>query len=243
MQDLQPTYAETELLRAIAQNTTSHGVPTTHRLAKILVVSDSSISNRKKTLKEKGYLNEHSALTEKAWQYLKRNGITISTEIPILGQVKAGRARPDEVYVELADNSRLVDIDGPTLKIPHLETQGEVFALEVIGQSMENEHIFEGDYVIVQRFNQTEPTPKQGELIVTKYLPFYDETEINLQELVDSGISEDDLEGPTVKFYYEKDGFYRLSWRKGFDTSEYTIVTKYPPLIIGRVIGVYRPIK
>ena len=243
MQNSQPTKAEKELLRAIAQNTPPYDdVPSTQQLARILTVSDSSISNRKTALKNKGYLDGQSNLTDKAWEFLKKN-TTISTDIPILGQVKAGRTKSNEIFVDMVNDGYPFDLNVPTLKIPDTGIDTDVFALEVIGQSMENELIFEGDYVIVQKFSETEPTPKQGELIVTKYLPFYDETEFDLQELVDSGISEDDLEGPTVKYYYERDGIYRLSWRKGFDDSEYTIVTKYPPLLIGRVIGVYRSIK
>jgi len=110
---------------------------------------------------------------------------------------------------------------------------------------MEQEGIFDGDYVIIERFEYDDARgPGQGELIVTHYLPAYARNHIDDDKTIeDSSFLDEYLEGPTVKYYYSKDekGYHRLSWRKGFNESPYTVKAIYIRPI-GRVIGVYRPI-
>ena len=232
------TPKEFELLRVIAQYfKTNNSMPSTQGLAQQFVVSPSAISNFKTSLKRKGYLTG-SSVTDLAWQLLDSQNIVFSTQIPIFGQVKAGRTKPDEVAVIMVNDSEPFDIDSPTIKIPNVDELSDVFALEVVGQSMERERIYEGDFVIVQKFKEAE-TPRDGELIVTKYLKL-DAEGLNIEQLVSDGtISDDDLEGPTVKYYYKRDEFYRLGWRKDFNASEYTIKASYVDPI-GRVVGVYQ---
>ncbi len=66
---------------------------------------------------------------------------------------------------------------------------------------MEQENIYDGDYVIVQRFGEAE-SPKQGELIVTRYLHIDDEKYVDLNY----PFEDERLEGPTVKYFYQLDG-------------------------------------
>jgi len=69
--------------------------------------------------------------------------------LPLLGRIAAGR--PVEA-IETAESISLGDIIG----------NREVFALEVRGDSMRDEHIVSGDYVLVERTR----TAREGEIVV-----------------------------------------------------------------------------
>ena len=69
--------------------------------------------------------------------------------LPLLGRIAAGK--PLEA-IETAESISLADIIG----------NREVFALEVRGDSMRDEHIVNGDYVLVERTR----TAREGEIIV-----------------------------------------------------------------------------
>jgi hypothetical protein len=191
--------------------------PDNQWLAEELGICPGGVVNLKHSLKTKGLLDSRfkkAVLTESAKQLLDSLSVINPTKVIVVGQVKAGRTRPDQIEVVMRDISFPVDADSPSITIPQVEKPGAVFALEVVGQSMESENIFEGDYVIVQSFLDSEK-PRPGELIIAQYLPICDEEYVNLEEVAAGGdIPDDYLEGPTVKYYYEKEGFYRLSWRR-----------------------------
>ncbi len=85
---------------------------------------------------------------------------------------------------------------------------GEVYRLGVIGSSMEHEGIFEGDEVQMRVFNPYE-WPGEGDMIVTKYLPYGAEPELG------SDFAGTDLLGPTLKVFHQKaNGEFHLGWRK-----------------------------
>ena len=87
-------------------------------------------------------------------------------------------------------------------------TPGEVYRLGVIGSSMEYHGIFEGDEVEIRVFNSFE-WPGEGDMIVTKYLPYDAEPEL------DSAIAGTDLLGPTLKIFHRKaNGEFLLGWGK-----------------------------
>ncbi len=69
--------------------------------------------------------------------------------LPLMGRIAAGK--PVEA-IESAETISLSEIIG----------NREVFALEVRGDSMRDEHIVDGDYVLVERTN----TAREGEIIV-----------------------------------------------------------------------------
>src|SRR6267154_851179 len=79
-----------------------------------------------------------------------RSGKKGSDRLPLLGRIAAGQ--PVEA-IETAESISLSDIIG----------NREVFALEVRGDSMRDEHIVSGDYVLVERTK----TGRDGELIVS----------------------------------------------------------------------------
>ncbi len=72
-----------------------------------------------------------------------------SDRLPLLGRIAAGR--PVEA-IETAETISLSDIIGTR----------EVFALEVRGDSMRDEHIVSGDFVLVERTR----TAREGEIVV-----------------------------------------------------------------------------
>ena len=87
-------------------------------------------------------------------------------------------------------------------------TPGENYRLSVIGSSMEYDGIFEGDEVEIRVFNDYE-WPSEGEMIVTKYLPYGAEPEL------DSDFVGTDLLGPTLKVFHQKtNGEFQLGWRR-----------------------------
>ena len=77
---------------------------------------------------------------------MRRGG---SDRLPLLGRIAAGR--PVEA-IETAETISLSDIIGTR----------EVFALEVRGDSMRDEHIVSGDFVLVERTR----TAREGEIVV-----------------------------------------------------------------------------
>lgn len=247
-----PAPKESELLRQVYSYIMRHeNFPDNSWLARQLDRNETQICNLKKKLKEKGYLWKEEgivSLTEKAYRYLERlqskdGNITPPLEIPIWGEVKAGKTKRDELAVYLHDLAT-TDIDVPTIAIPQTKKTGStIFVLRVVGQSMEHEGIFDGNYVIVERFQDgTNEGPKENEMIVTRYLPSSAE-EYAKQQGVDW--SDEWLEGPTIKFYGQREEngelIHRLSWRKDINSSPYTIKTRYIKPV-GRVIGVYRAI-
>ncbi len=147
----------------------------------------------------------------------------------------------DELTVLITDRQQLRDLDVSTISIPGVERPENVIVLNVEGISMTDEHIFDGDMVLVQLFDEDE-SPKQGELIIAQYLASKDEYIFETDYLLEgTTIPEDLLEGPTIKYFYKQLDHVRLSIRKGYEDHPFTIRTKYIRSI-GRVIGVYRSI-
>lgn len=85
---------------------------------------------------------------------------------------------------------------------------GEIYRLGVTGSSMEYEGIFEGDEVEMRVFDSFE-WPSEGDMIVTKYLPYGVEPELS------SDFIGTDLLGPTLKVFRQRaNGEFHLGWRK-----------------------------
>ena len=79
----------------------------------------------------------------------RRSGAGGAERLPLLGRIAAGR--PVEA-IENAETISLGDIIGTR----------EVFALEVRGDSMRDEHIVSGDFVLIERTR----TAREGEIVV-----------------------------------------------------------------------------
>jgi len=119
--------------------------------------------------------------------------------LPLLGRIAAGR--PLEA-IETAESISLADIIG----------NREVFALEVRGDSMRDEHIVSGDYVLVERTR----TAREGEIIVA---------------LVDGSDA-------TLKRFYREGGMIRLQPSNKEMAPIYAPASNVS--IQGKVLGVLR---
>jgi repressor LexA len=78
-----------------------------------------------------------------------RPGATASLELPLLGRIAAGRP--------------LEQLENPeTISLADLTRSRDVFVLQVSGDSMQDEHIVDGDYVLVEKL----PSARDGEIVV-----------------------------------------------------------------------------
>ena len=119
--------------------------------------------------------------------------------LPLLGRIAAGR--PVEA-IETAETISLNDIIGAR----------EVFALEVRGDSMRDEHIVSGDFVLVERTR----TAREGEIVVA---------------LVDNADA-------TLKRFYREGNLIRLQPSNAEMTPIYAPAANVS--IQGRVLGILR---
>ena len=70
-------------------------------------------------------------------------------ELPLLGRIAAGKP------IEAVENPE-------TLSLSDFTSSKDVYVLKVMGESMQDEHIVEGDYVIVEKAD----TARNGEIVV-----------------------------------------------------------------------------
>lgn len=155
------TPRQLQVLRQIAEYISRNGYsPTIARIAKELGIARSTVFEHIGELRKKALLRNqpgraHSlSLTEKAGELLENLDSHRSPENPnevkLLGKIAAGQpllAVEDERKLALDD---LFDNDEST------------FALQVSGESMKGEGIFDGDYVICRKAD----TARNGQLVV-----------------------------------------------------------------------------
>ena len=182
------------------------------------IKSTNGVADHLKALKRKGYLQQrgHKSRTliptEPAMSQSQANnvvpmippnsGSTIS--IPLLGRVAAGEPILAE---EHAEGSVVVDslLVGGNKK---------VFALKVVGQSMIEDGIFDGDYIFVQKRSHAQP----GEIVVV---------------VIDNEA--------TVKRYYPEGDRIRLQPANAAMEPIYVNKSDFREVqIMGLVVGVYR---
>lgn len=147
------------------------------------------------TLKRKGYLHKEPTMARSVQLTPVWDERTF--EIPLLGSIAAG------VPIEAIRTNE-------TITIPRDMMGPNVFALKVRGDSMIEDGIFEGDYVIVEKTAR----PNQGEVVVA---------------LVDD-------DAVTLKRYYLERGRVRLQPRN----PNYRPIFPKKVMIQGRVKGVIR---
>ena len=153
--------------------------PTMQELADELGVSKVTVFEHVEALIEKGALRRDP---NKARSLSVAEDATLPDEeaglsFPLVGRIAAGM--PIEKCAE-DESLRLSEIFGPTMA-----RKGDMFALRVEGESMRDEGILDGDYVIVERRN----TARNGDRVVA---------------LLEGG------ETTLKTFYREKDGTIRL---------------------------------
>jgi repressor LexA len=135
------TPKEKRILDFIAQFTTQMGyAPSQHEMAKEFgYKSLGSIQNFLNQLQKKGYL-------EKSWN--AKRGITVRTRgttLPLLGKVAAGAP------IEHLIHHEYIEVPPKMIK-----KSGEYYALQVKGDSMKDDGILDGDYVVVRRQSAAE---------------------------------------------------------------------------------------
>jgi repressor LexA len=157
------TPRQTELLKVIAEFQRSRCFsPTIGELADELGVSRSTTFEHIEELRKKGFVSSQSSrarsleLSCKAHKLLKqtesRQASSLQTEegVPLAGRVAAG------VPIEAVENKDLLTLNSL------FGISGDVFALEVRGESMIEEGIGTGDYVICRRSS----TADDGQLVI-----------------------------------------------------------------------------
>jgi repressor LexA len=152
-------------------------------------------------LERKGYI--HRTHNEsRSIEVLPPKGQAGATEIPILGKVAAGTPIESLMHEE-------------TLAVPDqiLPRRGPNYALKVQGSSMIDEHIIDGDYVVVHGRNAAE----NGEMVIA---------------LVNGS------EATVKKFYREAGGWIRL--QPANETMQPMRFQERDVLIQGVVVGVIR---
>ena len=120
-------------------------------------------------------------------------------EFPLLGRVAAGKP------IEAIEDISAIDVP------PSMIGTGDHFVLLVLGDSMEEDGILDGDYVVVRK----QPTAENGETVVA---------------LIDNEA--------TVKKYYKKKGHVEL--RPAHTGMEPILVEEGDLRIEGKVVGVLR---
>lgn len=130
--------------------------------------STSTVHLHLKTLEERGLIEREKGFN----RCIKVSGMDRSTSVPVLGRVTAGvpilAVEEIETYIPISES---------------LRRGRELFALRVMGESMINAGILDGDIVVVHRT----PVANNGDIVVA--------------------MIEDEA---TVKRFYKEDGHFRL---------------------------------
>ncbi|HWA15230.1 MAG TPA: transcriptional repressor LexA [Gemmatimonadales bacterium] len=133
------TKRQSEILNYLQEHIRTHGyAPSFEEIAEnFSFQSLATVHEHLTNLEKKGYI--HRTHNEsRAIEVLPPKGTTGATEIPLLGRVAAGT--PIESIMT-----------GETLSVPDtlLPRRGPNYALKVQGESMIDEHIMDGDFVVV----------------------------------------------------------------------------------------------
>lgn len=195
---------QSQILQCIYDYLDEHGYPPTVReiCEAVDLSSTSTVHGHLSRLEKKGFIQRDPTkprAIELTGAGLNSIGIK-SKQIPILGAVAAGQPitaerNPDGYFPIPPDLTR---------------ESGELFMLEIHGESMINAGIFDGDHVIVHEQNFA----NNGEIIIAMT---------------------EDIES-TCKRFYQENGHYRLQPEN--DTMDPIILDNVE--IIGKVVGLYR---
>ncbi|HDH88356.1 MAG TPA: transcriptional repressor LexA [Desulfobacteraceae bacterium] len=164
--------------------------------------SYNTVTTYLKTLKSKGYIRLPNKKNQKRAIEVISPVETRRLEFPLLGRVAAGK--PIEA-VETADA-----IEVP----PSMTGQGDHFVLQVRGNSMKEDGILDGDFIVVRK----QPTAENGQTVVAL---------INNEA--------------TVKKYYKQKNYVEL--RPAHADMESILIKEGDFRIEGRVVGVMRHYK
>jgi repressor LexA len=151
------TRRQKEVLDFIASYQVEHGYsPSYEEIARGLeLASIATVHKHISALQTKNYLHRshnQSRSIEVAPRYLqeqRRNKLEVSLEVPVLGTIAAGR--PVEPYE-----------DRTTVSFADFVGQKDTYALRVRGNSMIDDHICEGDMILVENSKEA----RDGDIVV-----------------------------------------------------------------------------
>jgi repressor LexA len=112
------------------------------------VTSSATVHKHLETLEKKGLIRKTGHLS-RAIEVIEEPESVLSQEYPVLGHIVAGRP------IEVLENREVVSLMPDAM-------DKDVFVLRVKGNSMIEDHIQDGDYVIVENRN----TAENGEIVV-----------------------------------------------------------------------------
>lgn len=171
--------------------------PSYREIAKRLdLKSVATVAEHIESLRQKGFLHKNSESVARSIQVTPRWDER-TFEIPLFGKIAAGEP------IEAIRSYETIDI-------PNSMMSPNVFALQVVGDSMIDDGILEGDYVIIERTQN----PKNGDIVVAL-------------------LDEDNV---TLKRYYKEKNGIRLQPANG----KYPPIRVKEVLIQGKVLGVIR---
>lgn len=199
MDDL--TERQRQVLSRIITSVQAHGrVPTVRELAASMgLKAPGTIQDHLSALEKKGYLEREPGVSRNL-RLTDRAGVPDPYRLPVLGRIAAGRpieAIEDSEYVQLSEE---------------LQLEG-TFLLRVKGLSMIEDHIDDGDYVVIR----PQATARNGETVVA---------------LLPSG------EATLKRFYREADHIRLQPANSSMEPIRVPDVT-----IQGRVVAVIRPVR
>jgi repressor LexA len=145
------TRRQAQILEYITQHITDHNYAPSYREIgqHFGLSSTATVAEHIESLKAKGYLSHEENLARSIQPTVNPEEENGSVAIPLLGSIAAGR--PIEA---IATNE--------TIDIPRDMMGGNVFALRVKGESMIEDGILSGDYIIVEQAR----TAKNGDIVV-----------------------------------------------------------------------------
>jgi SOS-response transcriptional repressor LexA len=225
---------------------TSGAPPMNKDLARRLNLAETTVSTYLHDLETMDFITPGRTLTDDGRQVLTEHKVVVSASVPIVGEVKAGRTLSDDLRLNVEDIQDLTAENVPQLLVPALHNTGQTFALVVRGQSMVEERIYDGDYVLVELFDLKTEGPREGQLIVTRYIPWVDAKRLRSRGIpLTSSDALEFAEGPTLKYYYPEPEVerIRLSTRRNRKRGKNVLMAGSLVPAIGRVVGVYRPIE
>lgn len=147
-----PTRRQKEILEAVRSLIAERGeAPTLDAIARrVGLASVSTVHKHLELLQERGLLRRRRRGRRQVIEFSARATSGAAVEVPLLGRIAAGRlieAIPDERSVALPRD---------------LVRGGGTYVLQVTGDSMVQEQILDGDYVVVE----DRRTPRNGEVVV-----------------------------------------------------------------------------
>ena len=164
--------------------------------------SYNTVTTYLKTLERKGYIRLPRKKNQKRAIEVISPVETRRFEFPLLGRVAAGKP------IEAVEDVDVIEVPSSMIG------QGDHFVLQVKGDSMKEDGILDGDFIVVRK----QPTAENGETVVA---------------LINNEV--------TVKKYYKRKNYVEL--RPAHTGMESIIVKEGDLRIEGRVVGVIRHYK